>query len=57
MKKIVAILLAVLMVLAMSAVAEERLYIPVMAKGFQHQFWQTVAAGAQKAAEDYNVDI
>ena len=50
MKKIVAILLAVLMVLAMSAVAEERLYIPVMAKGFQHQFWQTVAAGAQKAA-------
>ena len=57
MKKIVAILLAVLMVLAMSAVAEERLYIPVMAKGFQQQFWQTVAAGAQKAAEDYNVDI
>lgn len=57
MKKIVAILLVVLMVLAMSAVAEERLYIPVMAKGFQHQFWQTVAAGAQKAAEDYNVDI
>ena len=57
MKKIVAILLAVLMVLARSAVAEERLYIPVMAKGFQHQFWQTVAAGAQKAAEDYNVDI
>ena len=57
MKKIVAILLAVLMVLAMSAVAEERLYIPVMAKGFQHQFWQTVAAGAQKAAEDYDVDI
>ena len=56
MKKIVAILLAVLMVLAMSAVAEERLYIPVMAKGFQHQFWQTVAAGAQKAAEDYDVD-
>ena len=57
MKKIVAILMAVLMVLAMSAVAEERLYIPVMAKGFQHQFWQTVAAGAQKAAEDYDVDI
>lgn len=57
MKKIVAILLAVLMVLAMSAVAEERLYIPVMAKGFQHQFWQTVAAGAQKAAEGYDVDI
>ena len=59
MKKILAILLAVLMVLAMTAgaVAEEKLYIPVMAKGFQHQFWQTVAAGAQKAAEDYNVEI
>ena len=57
MKKIVAILLAVLMVLAMSAVAEERLYIPVMAKGFQHQFWQAVAKGSADAAKDYDVDI
>ena len=47
------------MVLAMcaGAIADEKLYIPVVSKGFQHQFWQTVYAGAQKAAQDYNVDI
>ena len=33
------------------------MYIPVMAKGFQHQFWQAVAAGSAAAAEDYNVEI
>ena len=59
MKKTLAILLAFLMVLAMcaGAIADEKLYIPVVSKGFQHQFWQTVYAGAQKAAQDYNVDI
>ena len=59
MKKILAILLAVLMVLAMTggAVAEEKMYISVVSKGFQHQFWQAVYQGALKAAEDYNVDI
>ena len=35
----------------------ERLYIPVMAKGFQHQFWQAVAKGSADAAADYDVDI
>ena len=35
----------------------EKMYIPVMAKGFQHQFWQAVAAGANAAAADLNVDI
>jgi ribose transport system substrate-binding protein len=33
------------------------MYIPVISKGFQHQFWQAVKAGAEKAAKDYNVDI
>jgi len=32
-------------------------YIPVISKGFQHQFWQAVKLGAEKAAVDYNVDI
>jgi ribose transport system substrate-binding protein len=32
-------------------------YIPVISKGFQHQFWQAVKQGAEKAAVDYNVDI
>jgi len=32
-------------------------YIPVISKGFQHQFWQAVKQGSEKAAADYNVDI
>ncbi len=32
-------------------------YIPVISKGFQHQFWQSVKQGAEQAAKDYNVDI
>ena len=35
----------------------EKIYIPVMAKGFQHQFWQAVKAGADAAAADFGVDI
>jgi ribose transport system substrate-binding protein len=32
-------------------------YIPVISKGFQHQFWQSVKAGSEQAAKDLNVDI
>jgi ribose transport system substrate-binding protein len=32
-------------------------YIPVISKGFQHQFWQAVKAGSEKAAKEFNVDI
>ncbi len=32
-------------------------YIPVISKGFQHQFWQAVKQGSESAAKDYNVDI
>jgi ribose transport system substrate-binding protein len=32
-------------------------YIPVISKGFQHQFWQAVKSGAEKAAVDFNADI
>jgi ribose transport system substrate-binding protein len=32
-------------------------YIPVISKGFQHQFWQAVRQGSEKAAADFNVDI
>ncbi len=34
-----------------------KLYIPVISKGFQHQFWQAVKQGAEKAATDLNVEI
>ena len=39
------------------AAEEGTLYIPVMAKGFQHQFWQAVKAGSEAAAADYGVEI
>jgi ribose transport system substrate-binding protein len=32
-------------------------YIPVISKGFQHQFWQAVKAGSEKAANDLGVTI
>jgi ribose transport system substrate-binding protein len=37
--------------------APAKLYIPVISKGFQHQFWQAVKLGAENAAKDLNVDI
>ena len=35
----------------------DKIYIPVMAKGFQHQFWQAVKKGADDAAAALGVDI
>ena len=63
MKKIIAMLLVLVMICALSMSMtgcnkeEEKLYIPVMAKGFQHQFWQAVKAGADAAAKDFGVEI
>lgn len=85
-KKILALLLALVMVLALAACGGdnktpanddktpgasdpapstppapstdgEKMYIPVMAKGFQHQFWVAVKTGADAAAADYGVEI
>ncbi|GLU31416.1 ABC transporter substrate-binding protein [Trinickia caryophylli] len=38
------------------ASAEEP-YIPLISKGFQHQFWQAVKKGAEKAGEEYHVKV
>ena len=40
-----------------AADAAAKPYIPVISKGFQHQFWQAVKLGSEQAAADYNVDI
>ena len=40
-----------------TAAPTAKLYIPVISKGFQHQFWQAVKLGAEQAAKDFNVDI
>ncbi|HWR23531.1 MAG TPA: ABC transporter substrate-binding protein [Feifaniaceae bacterium] len=36
---------------------EDLPYIPVIALGFGHQFWQAVKLGAEQAAEEYGVQI
>jgi ribose transport system substrate-binding protein len=40
-----------------SAAAGEKPYIPVISKGFQHQFWQAVKQGAEAEAVKQNVTI
>ena len=63
MRKVV-VLFSVLMVLALlagcvtpAAKPAAKPYIPVISKGFQHQFWQAVKLGSEKAAKEFNVDI
>jgi ribose transport system substrate-binding protein len=51
-----AIGLGVLVGYSWPAMADE-VYIPLISKGFQHQFWQAVKAGAEQAAKDYHVTI
>ncbi|GAB1483087.1 ABC transporter substrate-binding protein [Treponema sp.] len=34
-----------------------KVYIPLISKGFQHQFWQAVKKGAMNAAADLNVEV
>ena len=36
---------------------QDKLYIPLISKGFQHQFWQAVKAGADKAAAELGVEV
>jgi ribose transport system substrate-binding protein len=37
--------------------AAQEIYIPLVSKGFQHQFWQAVKQGAEQAAKDLNVKV
>ncbi len=46
-----------LMLSAGFATAQDKLYIPMISKGFQHQFWQAVKAGADKAAAEFGVEV
>jgi ribose transport system substrate-binding protein len=40
-----------------SPTATGKAFIPLISKGFQHQFWQAVKQGAEKAATQFNVRI
>lgn len=38
-------------------IGQETKLIPLISKGFQHQFWQAVKAGADKAAAEFGVEM
>jgi ribose transport system substrate-binding protein len=40
-----------------TAARADDVYIPLISKGFQHQFWQAVKAGAEQQAKEDNVKI
>ena len=42
---------------ASAVAAQDEVYIPLISKGFQHQFWQAVKSGADQAAEEFGVRI
>ena len=51
------LLMAAGLLVALVSCAPGKIYIPVISKGFQHQFWQAVKLGANQAAKQYNVEI
>jgi len=48
---------AVLAAAGGTAARADDVYIPLISKGFQHQFWQAVKLGAEQAANDAKVKI
>lgn len=40
-----------------SFASAQEIYIPLVSKGFQHQFWQAVKSGADKAAAELGVEV
>jgi ribose transport system substrate-binding protein len=36
---------------------EDKPYVPIVSKGFQHQFWQAVKLGAEDKAAELNMDV
>jgi ribose transport system substrate-binding protein len=60
LKRFGMLLLAATLVLAIASCgkpAPKVTYIPLISKGFQHQFWQAVKLGAEKAAAEFKVQI
>ena len=61
MKKLLTAMLALLMlvgIIAIPAMAEDDdIYIAMFPKGYTGDFWKSVEAGAQQAAEDLGVTI
>jgi ribose transport system substrate-binding protein len=60
MKKTVLLVLCLAMVTGMvfaGGGSDGGTYIPLVSKGFQHQFWQAVKQGAEQAANEFGVKI
>jgi ribose transport system substrate-binding protein len=54
----IGVALGALMAIGLSAGARaDEAYIPLISKGFQHQFWQAVKKGAEEAAQKNSVKI
>ena len=57
-KRFFGVALGALMAAGLSTGARaDDIYIPLISKGFQHQFWQAVKVGAEQAAKAANVKI
>src|SRR5204863_1713118 len=48
---------AILALTVATGARADDVYIPLISKGFQHQFWQAVKVGAEQAAKANNVKI
>ena len=61
LKKVVSMFLFLILVScgkeASQKEASNEIFIPVISKGYQHQFWVAVKDGAEKAAKDYGISI
>lgn len=58
MKRVLTLVVVLALLAAGSGlVMAQEIYIPVISKGFMHQFWQAVKSGADAAAADYGVTI
>lgn len=49
--------LSTAMVFSSNSFAADEIYIPLVSKGFQHQFWQAVKLGADQAGKDFKVKV
>jgi len=56
-RRIGLLLVVAVVAFALAGCGPQKIYIPVISKGFQHQFWQTVKKGAEAAAAQYKVEI
>ena len=48
---------AALSLMSAGAMAQDKPYVPLISKGFQHQFWQAVKVGADKAGAELGVEV